>query len=79
MLYVGVFACVCVCKSAHDSLMVGVERAAALHAKVTPQAVGVSMRRTREKDTTVGRRNRINVPVADSNTPSHAPPHPTPI
>ncbi len=32
----------CVCKSVHDSLMVGVERAAALHAKLTPQAVRVS-------------------------------------
>lgn len=74
MLYVGVFACVC--KSVHDSLMVGVERAAALHAKVTPEAAGVSMQQTQEKDTTVGWRSWINVPLADSNTPSHAP-HPT--
>lgn len=43
VMYVRV--CVCV----HDSLMVGVERAAALHAKPTPQAVRVSMRSWEKK------------------------------
>ncbi len=67
--------CVCVFKSVHDSLVVGVWRAAALHAKLTPQAVMVSMHRAQEKDPTVGRKSWITVPRADSNTPSHAPLH----
>lgn len=62
---------VCVC--AHDSLMVGVERAAALHAKPTPQAVRVSMHRAQEEDNVVGRRSRITVPLADSDTHASTP------
>ena len=43
-----VFACVF--ESVHDSLVVGVLRAAALHVKVTPHAARVSVQRAREKD-----------------------------
>lgn len=50
--------------SVHDSLAVGVWRAAALHAKLMPQAVGVSVHRAQ------GKTSWIIVPVADNNTPS---------
>ena len=73
--------CVCVCKSVHDSLMVGVERAAALHAKLTPQAARVSTLTAQGKDNTVGWRSWITVPLVHSNTletraVTLAPPHP---
>lgn len=59
----------CVCKSVHDSLAVGVWRAAALHAKLTPQAMRVSVHRAQENDTTTESRSWITVPVSDNNTP----------
>lgn len=57
------YACVFVCKSVHDSLVVGVWRAAAPHAKLTPQAARVSLHRAQEQDT-----------AADNNTKPPPPP-----